>query len=45
MKFYYDTKEAPYEQSKIKEMLKELVNGFPYIISNKELTAFITNKI
>jgi hypothetical protein len=45
MKFYYDTEEAPYEQSKIKELLKELMDGFQYIVYNKELTAFITNKI
>ena len=45
MKFYYDTEEAPYEQSKIEVMLKELVEGFPYIVQNKELTAFITKEI
>jgi len=26
-------------------MLKELVEGFPYIVQNKELTAFITKEI
>jgi hypothetical protein len=45
MKFYYDTKEAPYEQSKIGVMLKELMDGFAYIVQNKELTAFITKDI
>ena len=45
MKFFYDTKEAPYEQSKIKVMLNELMDGFAYIVQNKELTAFITKEI
>jgi hypothetical protein len=45
MKFFYDTKEAPYEQSKIEVMLKELIDGFAYIVQNKELTSFITKEI
>lgn len=45
MKFYYDTEKAPYQQNQIMRMLEELVNGFPYIIQNKELTSFITKEL